>query len=209
MSCRNTAERSSNIAVAAAEKTERRLTLEAAVQQFGAALTAREGARMRLIKRTAVRCVFASALAEGANPAAEVEALHPLSMCGTRSRSGVGQDNDVHMRQSALVLCSADSPACLPQPPGAAVPADCGGPDEAHGARTEPERHEPLGRSARGGAPSGRRLRAKRDRRLQPALGERAKLLDRVLTMPERQPRSVTPWAQHHYTGSTSRPGSG
>ena len=42
--------------MAAAEKTERRLTLEAAVQQFGTALTARDGARIRLIKRTAVRC---------------------------------------------------------------------------------------------------------------------------------------------------------
>ena len=41
--------------MAAAENTERRLTLEAAVQQFGTALTTREGARMRLIKRAAVR----------------------------------------------------------------------------------------------------------------------------------------------------------
>ena len=59
--------------MAAAEKTERRLTLEAAVQLFGTALTAREGARMRLIKRTAVRCISASIFNRGASPDVKVK----------------------------------------------------------------------------------------------------------------------------------------
>ncbi len=86
--------------MAAPEKTERRLTLETAVQQFGTALTAREGARMRLIKRTAVRCVSASVSAEGASP--DVRVKH-CSLYLRKERAKV-RCRPIHIWQSALAL---------------------------------------------------------------------------------------------------------